>query len=68
MSLDMTQLCISFVTTELYIHFVMTIYLNLKIVHSKTDQHRQGNEVLISKGNTIACPDYNLDIMFHYLS
>jgi len=46
----------------------MIIYLNLKIVHSKTDEYRQGNEVLISKGNTLACPDSNLDIMFHYLS
>ena len=26
-------------------------FLNLKIVHSKTDQYRQGNEVIISKGN-----------------
>jgi hypothetical protein len=46
----------------------MIIYLNLKIVPSKTDQYRQGNEVLISKGNTVACPDSNLYIMFHYLS
>ena len=30
--------------------------LKLKIVHSKTDQYRQGNDVLISKGNTLACP------------
>jgi hypothetical protein len=30
--------------------------LKLKIVHSKFNQHRQGNEVLITKGNTLACP------------
>jgi hypothetical protein len=34
----------------------MIIYLNLKIVHSNTAQYRQGNEVYISKFNTVACP------------
>jgi hypothetical protein len=47
---------------------LMIIYLNLKIVHSNTAQYRQGNEVYISKFNTVACPDSNLGIMFHYLS
>lgn len=31
-------------------------YLTLKIKNSKTDQYRQGNEVLISKGDSDACP------------
>ena len=31
-------------------------YLIVKIEKSKTDQYRQGNEILISKGETIACP------------
>ena len=39
--------------------------LKLKIVHSKTDQYRQGNDVLISKGNTLACP---VSIFRHYAS
>ena len=39
--------------------------LKLKIVHSKTDQYRQGNDVLISKGNTLACP---VSIFRHYVS
>jgi site-specific recombinase XerC len=43
-------------------------YVKLKIVHSKADQYRQGNEVLIAKYNTLACPVSNSDIMFHYLS
>ena len=43
-------------------------FLKLKIVHSKTDQYRQDNQVLIYKGNTLACPFSSLDIMFHYLS
>ena len=30
--------------------------LKLKISHNKTDQYRQGNDVLISKGNILACP------------
>ena len=30
-------------------------FLKLKIVHSKADQYRQGNEVLISKDNALAC-------------
>ena len=39
--------------------------LKLKIGHSKTDQYRQGNDVLISKGNTLACP---VSIFRHYVS
>ena len=39
-------------------------FLKLKIVHSKTDQYRQGNEVLICKGNTLACP---VSIFRHYV-
>ena len=39
-------------------------YLKLKIVHSKFIQHRQGNEVLITKGNTLACP---VSICRHYV-
>ena len=39
--------------------------LKLKIVHSKTDQYRQGNDVLISKDNTLACP---VSIFRHYVS
>jgi integrase len=31
-------------------------YLILFIEKAKTDQHKNGNEVLISKGNTVACP------------
>ncbi|KAK3084685.1 hypothetical protein FSP39_017394 [Pinctada imbricata] len=31
-------------------------YLSLKIVKSKTDQYRDGQEILISKGTTSACP------------
>lgn len=31
-------------------------YLKIKIVSSKTDQYRQGNDIFISKGQTIACP------------
>jgi len=31
-------------------------YLILFIEKAKTDQYRNGNEVLISKGNTVACP------------
>ncbi|XP_063397693.1 uncharacterized protein LOC134682015 [Mytilus trossulus] len=31
-------------------------FLKLFISHSKTDQYRQGNEILIAKGKTIACP------------
>ena len=40
-------------------------FLNLKIVHSKSDQYSQGNDVLISKGNTLACP---VSIFRHYVS
>ena len=39
--------------------------LKLKIGHIKTDQYRQGNDVLISKGNTLACP---VSIFRHYVS
>ena len=35
---------------------VKDCYLVLYIEKSKTDQYRNGNEVLISKGNTSACP------------
>ncbi|XP_063433322.1 uncharacterized protein LOC134715214 isoform X1 [Mytilus trossulus] len=35
---------------------VKSDYLILYIEKSKTDQYRNGNEVLISKGDTIACP------------
>lgn len=31
-------------------------YLVLKIKKSKTDQYRQGDEVLISRGSSVACP------------
>ena len=31
-------------------------YLKITIGSSKTDQYRQGNEIYISKGQTIACP------------
>jgi hypothetical protein len=31
-------------------------YLVINIKKSKTDQYRQGSEILISKGNTSACP------------
>ena len=31
-------------------------FLPLKIEKSKTDQYRDGNEILISKGTTFACP------------
>lgn len=31
-------------------------YLLLYIEKAKTDQHRNGNEVLIAKGHTVACP------------
>ena len=30
--------------------------MKLFISHSKTDQYRQGNEILIAKGSTVACP------------
>jgi hypothetical protein len=33
-----------------------SIYLFIFIRKSKTDQYRNGNEVLIAKGETIACP------------
>lgn len=39
-------------------------FLKLKIVQSKTDQYRQGSEVLISKGKTVACP---VDIFKRYV-
>lgn len=31
-------------------------HLVIFIRKSKTDQYRQGNEILISRGNTAACP------------
>ncbi|XP_052080798.1 uncharacterized protein LOC127718788 [Mytilus californianus] len=31
-------------------------YLEIQILRSKTDQYRQGNKILISKGSTLACP------------
>ena len=31
-------------------------YLKIFISQSKTDQYRHGNELLISRGNTVACP------------
>lgn len=38
-------------------------YLILNISKSKTDQFRQGHEVLISKGNTVACP-YEMSLRY----
>lgn len=38
-------------------------YLVLHIVKSKTDQYRQSNEILISKGSTSACP-YNMYLKY----
>ena len=35
---------------------ILNDYLKIHINHSKTDQYRYGNEILISKGSTIACP------------
>ena len=34
-------------------------HLQIKILKSKTDQYRMGNEIVISKGQSFACP-YNL--------
>jgi integrase len=31
-------------------------YININIQKSKTDQYRQGDEILISEGSTSACP------------
>ena len=31
-------------------------YIKIFIANSKTDQYRQGNDILISRGNTSACP------------
>ena len=31
-------------------------YFSIKLLKSKTDQYRHGDEILISKGDTIACP------------
>ncbi|VDI65147.1 Hypothetical predicted protein [Mytilus galloprovincialis] len=31
-------------------------YMSIFLSHSKTDQYRQGNEILISKGSSQACP------------
>ena len=41
--------------------------LKLFISHSKTDQYRQGNEILISKGITIACP-VNMYLRYLFLA
>ena len=38
-------------------------FLILNIIKSKTDQYRQGNEVLISKGVSVACP-YNMYLRY----
>lgn len=38
-------------------------YLLLKIHKSKTDQYRQGDEIFISKGLTLACP-YNMFVKY----
>ena len=40
-------------------------HIRLIITRSKTDQYRQGNEVLISKGCTVACP---VNMYIRYLS
>lgn len=42
-------------------------YLILYIEKSKTDQYRNGNEVLISKGDTVACP-YEMFLRYVNLS
>ena len=39
-------------------------YFSVKIVKSKTDQYRHGDEILISRGSTIACP---LNMLNRYL-
>ncbi|VDI05831.1 Hypothetical predicted protein [Mytilus galloprovincialis] len=41
--------------------------LKLFISHSKTDQYRQGNEIFISKGITIACP-INMYLRYLFLA
>ncbi|XP_063395983.1 integrase/recombinase xerD homolog isoform X2 [Mytilus trossulus] len=46
---------------------VKSDYLILYIEKSKTDQYRNGNEVLISKGDTIACP-YEMFLKYVNLS
>ncbi|XP_052063214.1 uncharacterized protein LOC127702933 [Mytilus californianus] len=46
---------------------VKSDYLILYIEKSKTDQYRNGNEVLISKGDTIACP-YEMFLRYVNLS
>ena len=39
-------------------------YFSVKIVKSKTDQYRHGDEILIARGSTIACP---LNMLNRYL-
>ena len=38
-------------------------YLVVKIKKSKTDQYRAGDEILVSKGQSLACP-YNMLIKY----
>ncbi|KAK3097059.1 hypothetical protein FSP39_005994 [Pinctada imbricata] len=40
-------------------------YFSLKIRKSKTDQYRQGDEVVISRGQSVACP---YDMLVRYIS
>ena len=40
-------------------------YMSVDIKKSKTDQYRQGNEVLISRGQTSACP---IKMLLKYIS
>ena len=40
-------------------------YMSLQISRSKTDQYRQGNEILIAKGQTSACP---MEMMLRYIT
>ena len=42
-------------------------FLILHINKSKTDQYRQSNEILISKGSTCACP-YNMFVKYSFLA
>jgi len=44
---------------------VMPDHLIVKIIKSKTDQYRNGSEVLISKGDTLACP---YDMFLRYVN
>ncbi|KAK3106420.1 hypothetical protein FSP39_019597 [Pinctada imbricata] len=40
-------------------------YFSIRLLKSKTDQYRHGDEILISKGDTIACP---LKMLKRYIS